>query len=651
MPRERQTGQLSAAALGRVRRLWAIISVIVLAAVLGISLAGFVYGWRLYDVMTPSMGQTAPVGSLLVVHPAPTYHVGEFVSFHMDDHVISHRLVAEHDGVFTTKGDLNTATDAWRVHPSQIIGIVDWHAPGLGMLLSALPWIALGALITEIICRLPLFRKRWKIGLRFVGWSVTFTLVGLWLRPWFNIALIDYRANNHGIGVVMHVVNTGLFPLLAGSRRIVSGQSALVAVQHKASSGGYLLRPTPDLPFWGVVIIVALCLLPLATSLIHHVVRYRPAGNHSTEVVTTEPRLGSVFRSTLSTVGMLSLIAITLIAVILTVPTHSALAATIANSTNSSGTNPFFTCDNAETTTTTTNPIQQPTNAYALAGTSTQTGSMYFYSYGLFSGQNDPYVEPNLDGPSNTAVNAIGIWQNDPVTSNSSGCQRDTPASVTFDGSSQCLYLTNNFSTEQGGLFNLYTIAVNPPANAPNTFSVEVWFEAPAGSINSNGSGRIIGFTNSTYNNTSAIPADDRNIYLDESGQIVFGTYNSSVSNFNLISTPAQGQPGYHDYADGQWHQVVATLSSQGMYLYADGNLVASNTSITQGQSFSGWWDVGCGYMHGWDVASVNGNTYTSGQGQPPSYFTGQMQYIAIYNNALNAQTVMEHYRAGLSGQ
>ena len=53
----------------------------------------------------------------------------------------------------------------------------------------------------------------------------------------------------------------------------------------------------------------------------------------------------------------------------------------------------------------------------------------------------------------------------------------------------------------------------------------------------------------------------DRHVYMQDDGQLVFGTYTGQL---NTITSPAS-------YNDGQWHHVVATQSGNGMKLYVDG--------------------------------------------------------------------------------
>ena len=80
-------------------------------AILCLALIFSAQGWRLFVVQTPSMGQTAPVGSLVVSQTQETYKPGDIISFYRNSRIYTHRIVNEKDGKFTTKGDMNGSND------------------------------------------------------------------------------------------------------------------------------------------------------------------------------------------------------------------------------------------------------------------------------------------------------------------------------------------------------------------------------------------------------------------------------------------------------------------------------------------------------------------------------------------------------------
>ena len=119
----------------------------------------------------------------------------------------------------------------------------------------------------------------------------------------------------------------------------------------------------------------------------------------------------------------------------------------------------------------------------------------------------------------------------------------------------------------------------------------------------------------------------DRQIYLTGSGQVGFGVV-SGTSKRAVLS--ASG------YNDGNWHLADATFSaSTGMRLYLDGQLVASDATVTSAQSYSGYLRVGYDDLTGWS-------------GAPPSnFFAGRIDEVATYSVVLTATRIGYHYGAG----
>jgi hypothetical protein len=177
-------------------------------------------------------------------------------------------------------------------------------------------------------------------------------------------------------------------------------------------------------------------------------------------------------------------------------------------------------------------------------------------------------------------------------------CPRDAGGSYVLNGSTS--FITNAFQ-QQG----------------PATFSTELWFKTTVRG------GKLIGFGNSATGSSSAY---DRHTYINTSGQLVFGTYNSGA--YQTITSGI--------VTDGKWHHVVSTMSpTTGMTLYVDGVSVASNSRFTAPESNTGYWKIGFDNTAGWAGAGNN-------------YFTGSMRFAALYKTALSATQVRDHYNAGL---
>jgi signal peptidase I len=248
-----------------------------------------------------------------------------------------------------------------------------------------------------------------------------------------------------------------------------------------------------------------------------------------------------------------------------------------AAATSSATANKWFTCDAA---------------AKALAGTP------YFY-WKLDEGTivlNGQAADSSGNGRPGSYVGALSL------TGQTRACGRDSGTAAQLNGISS--YITTNATTATAG---------------PNTFTLSMWFKTTT-----QRGGKLIGFGNAR---TGSSGQYDRHVYMANDGRLVFGVYPGAVR--EVVSPD--------DYDDGVWHQVVATLSSAGMRLYADGALVASRTDTTSAESYSGFWRVGYDNLNAWN------NTPTS------AFFAGTVDEVAVYQGtAATADDVAAAYRAGL---
>ncbi|MFJ4220115.1 LamG domain-containing protein [Curtobacterium luteum] len=258
-------------------------------------------------------------------------------------------------------------------------------------------------------------------------------------------------------------------------------------------------------------------------------------------------------------------------------PTRSAFGARITNDTDSAGTAPYFTCS-------------------AAVGADA-ANALFAYRLGEASG-------------ATTAVDASGKGLNGnyqgvmtAVAPSPNACPRDSGTAYQLNGS------TTSTATSFVSVPTKYT--------NPTTFSTEVWFRTSVAG------GMLVGFGSAA---TGASGQHDRQVYLNTSGQLVFGAYNGTTQ---VVTSP-------RTYTDNAWHHVVATMSpSTGMKLYVDGAVVASNASYTVPENYAGYWRIGYDTVSGWP-------------GQPSNFaFTGQMRYAAVYGTVLSATQVANHATAG----
>ncbi|MCF7553846.1 LamG domain-containing protein [Pseudonocardia sp. WMMC193] len=153
------------------------------------------------------------------------------------------------------------------------------------------------------------------------------------------------------------------------------------------------------------------------------------------------------------------------------------------------------------------------------------------------------------------------------------------------------------------------------PVNNPTTYSEELWFNTTT-----TVGGKLIGFGNERSGNSSGY---DRHVWMMNDGRLVFGTWTGQT---NTAESPVGTA-----YNDGAWHHMVATQGTDGMKLYVDGALVATNPQ-TAAQDYSGYWRLGG------DVVWYGANSF---------YFDGTLDEAAVYPTVLTPAQVLDHYTKG----
>jgi hypothetical protein len=181
---------------------------------------------------------------------------------------------------------------------------------------------------------------------------------------------------------------------------------------------------------------------------------------------------------------------------------------------------------------------------------------------------------------------------------------------------------------EVGQAFNLDGasgfVSTSTLISNPQTFSLSLWFRTAT----TNG-GVLISFDSSQVSVEDGSKFD-RNIYLDDTGALHFGVWNSGPQQIDSAA----------GYNDSNWHQVVGSLSaSTGLSLYVDGVLAGNNPAVTDAwETYNGYWRFGEDNLNNWPY-------------QPAShYFQGQIDEVAIFNTALSSSNVAAIYAAGSAG-
>ena len=171
-------------------------------------------------------------------------------------------------------------------------------------------------------------------------------------------------------------------------------------------------------------------------------------------------------------------------------------------------------------------------------------------------------------------------------------------------------------SSGEGITLNGGSVVQSQPQDTLSSYSEELWFNTTSTS-----GGSLATFGDSA-NGTGSNASQDRSIYMTAAGNLAFGTWTGQT---NTIQSPAT-------YNNGKWHFVVATQSSDGMHLYVDGQLVASNTT-TGAQPYTGYWQLG-------------GTTNTGWPNRGTGAFTGSISDAALFTHELTANQIQTEYQA-----
>lgn len=150
----------------------------------------------------------------------------------------------------------------------------------------------------------------------------------------------------------------------------------------------------------------------------------------------------------------------------------------------------------------------------------------------------------------------------------------------------------------------------------PDPVTIVAWFKTTS-------SGPIIDFTN--FQDTTSATNSDRALWINNTGQVVFGVIQGNGQKKELTSTVS-------GLNNGVWHSVVAVLNTTGgpprMLLYVDGAAAGSQSQPPNALSYTGYWHIGFGSLAGWAGAPAS------------SYFPGELSNVAILPTALAAGNV-----------
>jgi signal peptidase I len=217
------------------------IAMVAATTVIVVTLAGtavfLLRGGRLFVIQSPSMGSTAPIGSLVATTPVPwsSLHVGDVITFHPPTdpaQTYTHRIVSISARGIETRGDINSATDGWLIHPGNIIGRASLILPAMGWVVEMMPWMLVGSALVWWIAGW-IESPEWRDAARHLGVASVAVILVRVFHPLFRVIVLGFGPSSHGERV--RIVSEGLLPIRAtasgGAHSVLSyGQSGLIPV-------------------------------------------------------------------------------------------------------------------------------------------------------------------------------------------------------------------------------------------------------------------------------------------------------------------------------------------------------------------------------------------------------------------------------------
>ncbi|MFJ3632122.1 DNRLRE domain-containing protein [Streptomyces sp. NPDC090112] len=234
-----------------------------------------------------------------------------------------------------------------------------------------------------------------------------------------------------------------------------------------------------------------------------------------------------------------------------------------------------------------TTSVTVPTSVQSYPNQVRTDGAELYWRY-------DDAVSPYV-ADSSVSGNRSGIQVNAPALKQSPGAVPGSSA-MGFNGTSQKLHSDRRQSVG-------------------STFTIETWFKT-----NTTRGGKLIGFGNNTTRNSGSY---DRQIYMTNTGRLVFGVYNGSA---RTVTTGL-----FDTYNDNKWHHVVGTQGPGGITLYVDGQKKDSLNTASNA-TYAGYWHIGGDNLGSWP------NRPTS------NFFAGQLDETAVYPSALTEAQVKKHF-------
>lgn len=92
-------------------------------------------GYSNLVVLSGSMEPAVSAGDVIIIHRQKSYETGDVITYRDGGTLTTHRIVAENDEGFQTRGDANNIADDSLVPPDRIMGRVVFVIPAAGNIL------------------------------------------------------------------------------------------------------------------------------------------------------------------------------------------------------------------------------------------------------------------------------------------------------------------------------------------------------------------------------------------------------------------------------------------------------------------------------------------------------------------------------------
>ena len=225
-------------------------------------------GAAMFVIESPSMGRTAPVGTLVITRPTSVaqLRVGDIVTYRSPGAptTTTHRVVRVRPSGLETRGDVNGSSDGLPVRDAMLVGRADLVVPGMGTVLRLAPWFIVGTLSIWLLT-LPLRNAERRAGLRVIGTSAVVTLLVVVQHPLVGWSVLTQQPVERAM--LLTIVSTGLLPVRLsawhGGARTADPGEVVRLLLPADTLGRIRFDAALGLEPWGWALLVLVCLSPM----------------------------------------------------------------------------------------------------------------------------------------------------------------------------------------------------------------------------------------------------------------------------------------------------------------------------------------------------------------------------------------------------